>query len=125
MMSLAYGAIKLSVLFSYRRLFVVNQDTRFGVVTIAAIVIIILWTIAVFFNTIFYCGVHIDVISGNLLEIFQDCPDAFTAVITFFASDLGTGVIVLSFHYQWYKCSPPLLIQASTDESRSGDSTSV
>lgn len=94
-MALAYGAIKLSVLFFYRRLFVVKRNTLFDIVTKVAIVIVTLWTIAFFFLTIFYCGVHIDAIWGNVIEAAEVCPDGFKAGMAYFASDFGTDALVL------------------------------
>ncbi|TGO09882.1 hypothetical protein BTUL_0151g00240 [Botrytis tulipae] len=54
----ANGLIKLSAIFLYRRLFVVNKGTTFDIITKAFIVICSLWTVAFWFATIFGCGTH-------------------------------------------------------------------
>lgn len=54
----ANGLIKLSAIFLYRRLFVVNKGTTFDTITKVLIVICSLWTIAFWFATIFGCGTH-------------------------------------------------------------------
>ena len=94
MMALLYGAIELSVLFFYRRLFVVNRNTLFDIVTEVAIVVATLWTIAFFFLTI-YCGIHIDAIWENVIRAAEVCPDGLNAGIAFWASDFGTDALVL------------------------------
>ena len=116
-MALAYGAIKLSVLFFYRRLFVVNRNSLFDIVTKVAIVVVTLWTITLFFLTIFYCGVHIDAIWGNVIEGAEVCPDGFEAGIAFFASDFGTDALVryLCSRCQRYNDTPIIFLYFNTN----------
>ena len=60
-MTPAYGCIKLSVVFFYRRIFVKNTPaSRFNIVTKATIVVVIIWTITFFFLTIFRAGRHVE-----------------------------------------------------------------
>ncbi|KAI9646006.1 hypothetical protein NHQ30_005444 [Ciborinia camelliae] len=54
----ANGLIKLSAIFLYRRLFVVNKGTSFDMVSKGLLVICSLWTVAFWFATLFGCGRH-------------------------------------------------------------------
>ena len=54
-MVLAFGIIKLSITFYYRRIFVTMRGSAFDWITIAAIVVVLLWTIGCLFGFIFQC----------------------------------------------------------------------
>lgn len=54
----ANGLIKLSAIFLYRRLFVVNKGMTFDIITKVFIVMCSLWTVAFWFATLFGCGKH-------------------------------------------------------------------
>ena len=58
MQVLQLGAIKLSFVFFFRRIFVVNKSSRFAYVTTAMIVIISLWIIAFLFGFLLACKDH-------------------------------------------------------------------
>ena len=58
MQVLQLGAIKLSFVFFFRRIFVVNKSSRFAHVTTAMIVVISLWIIAFFFGFLLACKDH-------------------------------------------------------------------
>ena len=51
-----YGMMKLSVLFFYRRIFIVQE--RFRVLNDIMIALITAWTVSFFFAEIFICGAH-------------------------------------------------------------------
>lgn len=56
MQVLALGAVKLSFVFLFRRIFVVNKSSNFAVATLTMIIIISVWTVAFFFAFLFACG---------------------------------------------------------------------
>ncbi|PQE29351.1 plasma membrane Pth11 protein [Rutstroemia sp. NJR-2017a WRK4] len=58
LMVLANSLIKLSAAFLYRRLFVVNKNSSFDIITKVFIFICSLWTVAFLSATIFGCGKH-------------------------------------------------------------------
>lgn len=58
MQVLQLGAIKLSFVFFFRRIFVVNKSSRFAHVTTAMIVVISLWIVAFFFGFLLACKDH-------------------------------------------------------------------
>ncbi|KAL8952931.1 MAG: hypothetical protein Q9222_001190 [Ikaeria aurantiellina] len=65
----AYGFIKLSVIYFYRRIFVKGiPDSRFNIVTHATSVVIIIWTVVFFFLEIFKRGKHVEDNWGPLIK---------------------------------------------------------
>lgn len=90
----AYGCIKLSVLFFYRRLFVNGTSRTFDYITKVAIGIIAAWTLAFFFAEIFFCGVHPERDWGPLIDL-KSCVDGFKYDDGFFISDLITDILVI------------------------------
>ncbi|KAL8950966.1 MAG: hypothetical protein Q9222_003027 [Ikaeria aurantiellina] len=65
----ANGLIKMSAIFMYRRIFVVNKQTTFDNVSRVMLAVVALWTIAFFFATIFGCGKHFTYPWGPLGDI--------------------------------------------------------
>lgn len=53
---LALGLIRLSILFFYRRLFLVHSRSRFDSMSKILLWIVAAWTVIFFFLVIFYCG---------------------------------------------------------------------
>ncbi|CAD6589828.1 MAG: hypothetical protein ASARMPREDX12_004046 [Alectoria sarmentosa] len=90
----AYGLIKLSVIFFYRRLFVKGTNSRFDSITKASIVIVILWTIAFFFAHVFACGVYISNTWGPLTDL-KHCANGDVIANGLFISDFLSDLLVL------------------------------
>lgn len=90
----AYGFIKLSVIFFYRRVFVKGTDSRFDKVTKISIAIVILWTIAFFFAEVFKCWAYIPKNWGPLIEATH-CADLNRIANGLFVSDFLTDFLVL------------------------------
>ncbi|KAL8710643.1 MAG: hypothetical protein Q9220_004867 [cf. Caloplaca sp. 1 TL-2023] len=73
----AYGLIKLSVVYFYRRIFVKGiPDSRFNIVTHATSVVIIIWTIVFFFMEIFKRGHKVEDNWGPLIKIKEGISGA-------------------------------------------------
>jgi hypothetical protein len=95
-MIVSYGFIKLSVIFFYRRLFVLNYRSAFNYLTWAAVVITIIWTISFLFSFIFTCGTHISAYWGSLESEEKYCGQGgFTLENAFYISDFITDVLIL------------------------------
>lgn len=90
----AYGLIKLSVIFFYRRLFVKGTNSRFDSITKASIVIVILWTIAFFFAHVFACGVYVSNTWGPLIDL-KHCANGDVIANGLFISDFLSDLLVL------------------------------
>ncbi|KAF6225577.1 hypothetical protein HO133_009577 [Letharia lupina] len=89
----AYGFIKLSVLFFYRRIFVKGASAKFDIVSKVAIWITSAWTIAFFLIQLFKCGRYIDSEWGPLIDASR-CLDSFQYTDALFVSDLITDLLV-------------------------------
>ncbi len=90
----AYGFIKLSVLFFYRRLFVKCTNSRFNQVTKVSLAIVILWTFAFFFAEVFKCGTYVPNNWGPLIDAAH-CANPTMVANGLFVSDFLTDVLVL------------------------------
>lgn len=90
----AYGFIKLSVIFFYRRVFVKGTNSRFDKVTKISIAIVILWTITFFFAEVFKCGAYVPKNWGPLIEAVH-CADPYKISNGLFVSDFLTDFLVL------------------------------
>ena len=94
-MVLAFGMIKLSITFYYRRMFVISRGSLFDWITKVAIAIVLLWTIGCLFAFIFYCGTHIPANWGSTQDWLRYCEPSEDADTAFVISDLITDVMVL------------------------------
>lgn len=73
----AYGFIKLSVIYFYRRIFVKGTpDSRFNIVTHITSIIVVIWTIVFFFMQIFKRGKHVEDNWGPLIKIKEGISGA-------------------------------------------------
>ena len=74
-MVLAFGIIKLSITFYYRRIFVTAslKGLLFDWITKAAIAIVLLWTIGQLFAFIFSWGIHISANWGSIQDWIMYC----------------------------------------------------
>ena len=100
---MAYGCIKLSVLFFYRRIFVKGTSRAFDIVTKASIGITAAWMIIFFLLQLFMCGGHIDWNWGPFIEL-EKCLDGFTYNNAFFISDLIADVLVICLPIPLVSC---------------------
>ena len=94
-MVLAFGLIKLSITFLYRRLFVTGRGTLFDWATKVCVSINILWTISFFFGTLFSCGTHFSAAWGSLEDDALYCGAGMQLNSPFVISDLITDVVIL------------------------------
>ena len=88
----ANGFIKLSALFLYRRIFVVNKKTLFDIAIKVSIVVCSLWMVAFFFATLVGCGTHFDYPWRSLFYISM-C-NTNKRLDALMISDLATDIIV-------------------------------
>jgi len=87
-MILAYGCIKMSIVAFYRRLFVIDRWSTFGIVTFVTQVVLVLWSIAFLLLVIFPCGSHIWANWGSTSDQLALCPVGFTSEYGIAGSDL-------------------------------------
>ncbi|KAF2656067.1 hypothetical protein K491DRAFT_778331 [Lophiostoma macrostomum CBS 122681] len=77
----ANGLIKLSSIFLYRRIFLVERYSAFGTASVAVAIVCALWTVAFFFATIFGCGAHVAHAWGSLAQIMSCNTNVWTLQI--------------------------------------------
>ncbi|KAI2638329.1 hypothetical protein GGS21DRAFT_488405 [Xylaria nigripes] len=89
---LAFGCIKTSFLFFYRRIFVVNKHTTTSYLLDGLIVIVILSSVAFFFASLFQCRTNFSALWGTTIGIVEKCVDtmhlSLSVCITGFILDL-------------------------------------
>ncbi|MCJ1462679.1 hypothetical protein MMC07_001282 [Pseudocyphellaria aurata] len=95
LMVLAFGIIKLSITFYYRRFFVTARGTLFDWITKAVVAVVVLWTIGCLLGFIFSCGIHISANWGNYQDFIAYCGPSEDVNSAFVISDLITDVMVL------------------------------
>ncbi|MCJ1275037.1 hypothetical protein MMC21_002837 [Puttea exsequens] len=86
------GLIKLSALFLYRRIFVVNKNSPFDIVTMVMIAICSLWTVGFFLAQIFGCGSNFGAPFGTLTDV-ASC-NTNVRLDALMISDLITDILV-------------------------------
>ncbi|MCJ1314646.1 hypothetical protein MMC25_008328 [Agyrium rufum] len=96
MQILAVGFTKLSFVYFYRRIFVTGRtsNTRYGVVTIVAIVMILAWMTSFFFAFIFDCGTQFSA-HWTVALLRTKCDKGLEAELGLAISDFLTDLIVL------------------------------
>lgn len=95
LMVLAFGILKLSITFYYRRIFVTARGSLFDWTTRVAIAISVMWTITFVFGTIFSCGRHVSANWGSVQDALVYCGVGTNFTSALVVSDLITDVMVL------------------------------
>ncbi|QKX61575.1 uncharacterized protein TRUGW13939_08727 [Talaromyces rugulosus] len=96
LMIVAYGFIKLSLVFFYRRLFFVIKWSTFDIVSLAYIAIICMWTLAFFLLFLFACKSKIYLHWAPLSDVENQCGDPLAPELGLVISDLITDLMVLA-----------------------------
>ncbi|KAI1384737.1 uncharacterized protein F4822DRAFT_371725 [Hypoxylon trugodes] len=99
LMIATYGFIKLSIIFFYRRIFIMNAGDRFNLVTIICACAIVAWTLAYIFAVAFDCGTHWGAHWGAVADLFAYCHGGFEVqqiVESLLITDLITDVIIIA-----------------------------
>ena len=91
-MPLTFGAIKLSVLFLYQRIFL---GKIFRIYSIAMCCIIASWSLAFFFAFAFQCGTHPEYWWTSIETITKYCDNDKWSDLGFAVSDVATDLMVL------------------------------
>jgi len=97
---LAYAAIKLSVLFFYRRIFTVK---RFRIVNNWLIALIVVWAAAFCAADAFVCGVHPEAQWDPIAKKKYHCINVFYVLLVFAVTDVVTDIAILVTPYPQIK----------------------
>lgn len=90
---IAFGLIKLSLLFLWKRIFA--RARRFVLLCWVMIGIISAWFIAFFFATLFQCGTRWDWNWAPISFFLTQCVDTLDMLTSFTATDLFTDFIIM------------------------------
>ena len=90
--TLSLGAIKLSVVLFFRRIFV---GPKFRYWSIALCVFIGFWTAAFFFSKLFQCGTHVSAYWSGLQPLTEYCDNVTERGLAVTVTDVFTDVLVL------------------------------
>lgn len=89
----AFGAIKLSVIFFYRRIF---RGKGFEICSKAMMAIIIAWTLSFFFSFLFGCGTNFEANWSTLEALLTECHPQHTYQQAMAVSDVLTDALILA-----------------------------
>jgi len=92
----AYGAIKLSVLFFYRRIFTLGM---YRTITNWLIGVVIAWTLTFFLGDILNCGTHPQANWNPELKARVHCDNLYAFLLVFAVTDVVTSMAILWIPY--------------------------
>ena len=90
----AFGLIKLSFLFLWRRIF--GHVRTFNIASWTMIGIVIAWSVAFFFATIFQCGVDWSLNWAPITDFLTKCTNTLGMRTVFTATDILTDLIIIA-----------------------------
>lgn len=90
---IAFGLIKLSLLFLWKRIF--SRARLFVIFCWVMIGVISAWCIAFFFSTLFQCGTQWDWNWAPIGFFLTECADTLDMLTAFTATDLFTDFIIM------------------------------
>jgi len=94
----AFGLLKLSILFFYRKIFCSAgvTNTKFGHVTMVMIVLVIVWTLAFGIGAIFLCGAHPTFAWAPVAVVAEQCSAQLPFLEGYAISDFIMDVLIWS-----------------------------
>ncbi|KAI9662671.1 MAG: hypothetical protein M1831_002714 [Alyxoria varia] len=99
---LAYGCIKLSFLFFYRRIFVTGVSTLSRIFTDVMIALVALWAFSLFVAEVFVCGGHPKVFWSydNVAERKTSCVNTSVILLVFAVTDVLGDLLIMGLPLQ-------------------------
>ncbi|KAI1098846.1 hypothetical protein F4804DRAFT_323640 [Jackrogersella minutella] len=94
MLPLALGCIKSSFLFFYMRVFAIQKHSAINKLLMGCIILVVSWTIAFFFATLFECGTNFWRIWNSETE-FRRCADSLNLVLILCITDFVTDLFII------------------------------
>jgi hypothetical protein len=92
----ALGAVKLSFVFFYRRIFTKNAAPKFNIATWFMIGLIIAWTLSFFFAITFICGTDFSAYWTSTTVEKANCVDTDALHNAFAVSDVITDLLIIT-----------------------------
>jgi hypothetical protein len=92
--TVAFGSVKLSIIYFYRRVFDTGHSNLFNKLTLGMMIFVAIWTIAFFFGFLFDCGVAFWSNWGPLINDYSYCESTFGLTAAFTISDIISDVVI-------------------------------
>ncbi|KAI1752989.1 hypothetical protein F4782DRAFT_530103 [Xylaria castorea] len=96
MLPLAFGCIKCSFLFFYRRIFVVNKRSGTSYLITSLIIIVALSSAGFFFASLFQCRLNFSALWGSTIEIIENCVDTMHLVLSVCITGFILDLIIIT-----------------------------
>jgi hypothetical protein len=92
----AFGLLKLSILFFYRKIFcsMQSREPTFDIITKVLIVLVVVWTLAFGLGAIFLCGVHPTNAWAPVAVVAEKCSAQLIFLEGYAISDFVMDVII-------------------------------
>ncbi len=91
---IAFGLIKLSILFLWRRIF--GHVRTFNIVSWVMVGIIIAWSLTFFIATVFQCGVNWSLNWAPITLFLTECSNTLDMLTVFTATDIITDLLIIA-----------------------------
>ena len=91
---IAFGLIKLSILFLWRRIF--GHVRAFNRASWVMIVIVSAWSLTFFFATVFQCGVKWSLNWAPITIFLTQCSNTLNMLTVFTATDIITDLLIIA-----------------------------
>ncbi|KAI4114400.1 MAG: hypothetical protein LQ338_008014 [Usnochroma carphineum] len=91
---LAFGLIKLSILFLWRRIF--GHVRVFNIVSWVMIGVVTAWSVAFFFATVFQCGTEWYLNWAPIADFLTKCSNTLNMLTVFTATDIITDLLIIT-----------------------------
>ncbi|KAM3080932.1 hypothetical protein ACMFMG_004892 [Clarireedia jacksonii] len=105
LMVAAYASVKLSIIFFYRRIFIVNHKASIGIISTVIIIVVLCWFVTFELLFIFGCGTHVYANWGTIADTVAYCHGNLDYEIeeAMAISDLILDLVifVFPFHSIW------------------------
>lgn len=101
--SLAFGLVKLSILYFYRRVF---TSRTFNILSTVLIMLVSVWTVGFFFAYMFRCGTKfwaLWALWAPLMYLIEHCYDSKPFFYALGISDVVTDGLILSLPWYWVR----------------------
>ena len=103
--ALAFGLVKLSILYLYRRIF---PSRTFNILSTILIILVCIWTVGFFFAYMFRCGTNFWALWAPLMYLIEYCYDSKPMFYTLGISDVVTDGLILSLPWYWVSSLSPV-----------------
>lgn len=124
----ALAAVKMSFVFFYRRIFITGHNNVFPWISMAVIVVTVVWSLGYFFSFLFLCPGHPSAYWSALINIKEHCLDTMKLHNAYGISDVILDIIIILLPIPWVRgihCSTRTVQRANQSQIWSLQMTNV